>query len=63
MRPYRENKLGDKSTQCLFLRYPINCEGYICMNMEDGRSVKSRDVVFHENEFLYKKNLAVESTL
>lgn len=60
MRPYRENKLGDKSVKCVFLGYPVNCEGYICMNMKDGRTVISRDVVFVENNFLSKKNRAEE---
>jgi len=62
MRPYRENKLGDKSQQCVFMGYPANCDGYICMNMEDGRTILSRDVVFLENDFLSKKDLNSENT-
>jgi len=60
MRPYRENKLGDKFVQCVFLGYPVNCEGYICMDIKDGRTMISRDVVFFENNFLSKKNMAEE---
>lgn len=61
LRPYRDNKLADKSAPFTFMGYPMNSEGYICMDMKDGRIVISRDVRFIENQFVAKPQSVIRT--
>lgn len=49
--PYNSTKLQPKSTQCVFLGYPLDYKGYLCYNMSNGKIYTSRHALFDETLF------------
>lgn len=54
MRPYNENKLQPRITQCVFLGYVMSYMGVSCYNISFGKLVISRHVVHDEEVFPYR---------
>lgn len=46
-----KTKLDPKTSQHVFLGYTLDYKGYICYNPITKKSIVSRHVIFHENEF------------
>lgn len=44
-------KLEPKSTKCIFTGYPEGTKGYRLYNLSTGKFIRSRSVLFNENEF------------
>jgi hypothetical protein len=51
LRPYNNQKLAFRSTQCVFLGYSSMHKGYKCLDRSSDRIYISRDVVFDEAIF------------
>ena len=49
--PYRAHKLHPKTTPCVFLGYPTNSKGYLCLDLVTLRLYISRHVMFNESVF------------
>jgi transposase InsO family protein len=49
--PYRAHKLHPKTTPCVFLGYPTNSKGYLCLDPVTLRLYISRHVMFNESVF------------
>ena len=49
--PYRAHKLHPKTIPCVFLGYPTNSKGYLCLNPVTYRLYISRHVLFNESVF------------
>uniref|UniRef100_A0A2N9E3A6 Integrase catalytic domain-containing protein n=1 Tax=Fagus sylvatica TaxID=28930 RepID=A0A2N9E3A6_FAGSY len=49
--PYRAHKLHPKTTPCVFLGYPTNSKGYLCLDPVTLRLYTSRHVMFNESVF------------
>ena len=50
--PYqRRTKLQPKSQKCVFLGYPDDTKGFKLFNLETNKFIRSRNVVFCEDEF------------
>ena len=63
---HKFGKLGIRGKKCIFIRYSENSKGYICIGEDsDGRitEIKSRDVIFLENDFPKKGNIDKSSHL
>uniref|UniRef100_A0A2N9H7L1 Integrase catalytic domain-containing protein n=1 Tax=Fagus sylvatica TaxID=28930 RepID=A0A2N9H7L1_FAGSY len=49
--PYTAHKLHPKTTSCVFLGYPTNTKGYLCLDPVTKRVYTSRHVLFNEHVF------------
>ncbi len=49
--PYTAHKLHPKTISCVFLGYPTNTKGYLCLDPITKRIYTSRHVLFNENIF------------
>jgi hypothetical protein len=49
--PYKAHKLHPKSIPCVFLGYPTNSKGYLCLDPITYRLYISRHVLFNESVF------------
>jgi hypothetical protein len=49
--PYAAHKLHPKTISCVFLGYPTNTKGYLCLDPITKRIYTSRHVLFNENVF------------
>uniref|UniRef100_A0A2N9HXJ7 Integrase catalytic domain-containing protein n=1 Tax=Fagus sylvatica TaxID=28930 RepID=A0A2N9HXJ7_FAGSY len=49
--PYRAHKLHPKTIPCVFLGYPTNSKGYLCLDPVTYRLYISRHVLFNESVF------------
>ncbi|XP_019101779.1 PREDICTED: uncharacterized protein LOC109133252 [Camelina sativa] len=60
-----KDKFGPRSRSCIFVGYPFGKKGWKVYDLEDNEFLVSRDVVFHEDVFLYATNrtLLEEDTL
>ena len=47
----RKGKFETKSTRCIFVGYPTNENGFKLYNPSAGKMLRSRDVIFIENQF------------
>uniref|UniRef100_A0A803P7H9 Reverse transcriptase Ty1/copia-type domain-containing protein n=1 Tax=Cannabis sativa TaxID=3483 RepID=A0A803P7H9_CANSA len=61
IRPYNKHKLEFRSAPCTFLGYSLNHKGYKCLD-SSGRMYISRDVIFDENSFPFKKHSTANAT-
>ena len=61
----QRSKLGSKSTPCIFVRYGDAEFGYKLWDPKEKKMIKSRDVVFHENENLsdFEKTEKLKATV
>ena len=50
----KRRKLDKKSIPCVFVGYPTNSKGYKLYNLESKQMIRSRDVIFLENNFDHK---------
>ena len=57
----QRSKLGDKATLCIFIGYEDEEFDYRLWDSEKQKTVRSRDVVFHENKTIedMEKNASV----
>ena len=53
--PYNKQKLSFGSKECVFLGYSSLHKGYKCLDTDSGRVNISRDVIFDENVFPFKR--------
>ena len=53
LRPYTPHKLAPRSTECIFLGYPMGTKGYLCLDSTTKHLYTSRHVIFNESRFLY----------
>ena len=51
-----DDKLGKRSIKCVFLGYPDGVKGYRLLSLETYKIITSRDVIFNENVFPFKRN-------
>ena len=51
LRPYIPHKLAPRSTECIFLGYPIGTKGYLCLDLTTKHLYTSRHVIFKESKF------------
>lgn len=49
--PYSTSKLDRKSTPCIFVGYPVNQDGYMCLDPATNKTYISRYVRFDETKF------------
>lgn len=62
LKSYNSHKLEPKSSQCVFLDYPLDYKGYFCFNMSNNRSYTTSHVVFDESTFPFHKNPQTKSS-
>jgi hypothetical protein len=55
LHPYNKRKLAFRSRQCVFIGYSPHHKGVKCLEVFTGRVYISRDVVFYEHVFPFKK--------
>ena len=53
IKPYTPHKLAPRSTECLFLGYPMGTKGYLCLDLTTKHLYTSRHVIFNESKFPY----------
>ena len=53
LRPYTPHKLAPRSTECIFLGYPMGTKGYLCLDLTTKCLYTSRHVIFNESKFPY----------
>ena len=53
LKPYNSNKLQPKTSQCIFLWYPLEYKSYLCFNMSSAKLFTSRHVIFNKSTFPY----------
>ena len=51
LRPYNTHKLEPKTRECVFIGYPSNSKGYLCLDHHTNRVYISRHVYFNETKF------------
>lgn len=51
LKPYNSNKRQPKTSQCVFLDYPLDYKGYLCYNMSTNKLYTSRHVRFDKHLF------------
>jgi hypothetical protein len=51
LRPYNKNKFSFRSKSCVFLGYSKPHTGYKCFDLDSGKTIIARHVVFNENLF------------
>lgn len=56
VKPYRSDKLEQKTMDCIFLGYATNYKGYICYSMHNKKFIVSRHVLFDETQFAAKSH-------
>lgn len=49
--PYWTSKLDRKSTPCIFVGYPVNQDGYMCLDLTTCKTYISRYVRYDETKF------------
>lgn len=49
LRHYKANKFSLTSYNCIFIGYPTNNKGYLCLDLENVRIYISKDVIFQLN--------------
>jgi len=59
LRPYRTNKLEDRSQQCVFIGYSLTQSAYLCLDKEGGRIYTSRHVQFVETHFPFNGSTSI----
>ncbi|CAL9021646.1 unnamed protein product, partial [Prunus brigantina] len=59
--PYTENKLTNRTLECVFLGYSSHHKGYRCLHPSTGRVYTSRHVLFNEMHFPFE-HLQVSSS-
>ena len=55
LRPYATSKMDSQSERCVFLGYSAFHIGYRCLSLTSGKICISRDVIFIEHDYPYKK--------
>lgn len=55
LRPFNQNKLQPRSTQCIFLGYLVGYKGVVCYNMQAGKLIVPRHVIHDESIFPGRK--------
>ena len=55
LRPYNKQKLSFRSKECVFLGYISLHKGYMFFDIDSGRVYISRDFIFDENVFRFKR--------
>ena len=55
LRPYNKQKVSFRSKECVFLGYSSLHKRYKCLDNDSGRVYISRDVIFDENVFPFKR--------
>jgi len=55
LRPYNKQKLSFRSKECVFLGFSSLHKGYKCLDTDSGRVYISRDIIFDENVFPFKR--------
>lgn len=53
LKPFTSHKLEPRTTQCVFLGYPLDYKGYFCYNMSTRRLYITRHAIFDEKLFLF----------
>lgn len=51
LRPYANNKMAMRSTECVFFGYSLTQSAYLCLDRSSGRTFVSRHVQFIEDKF------------
>lgn len=62
-RPYNSHKLQPRSTQCVFLGYPLEYKGYICYDIANDKFFVSRHVIFDETVFPFAQVTPSDSSI
>ena len=63
LRPYRANKLQERSTPCVFVGYSLTQSAYLCLEIQSGRLYTSRHVQFIETSFPFSSLVLPSSTV
>lgn len=61
LRPYTPYKLAPRTTECIFLGYPIGTKGYLCLDLATNHLYTSRHVLFNEFKFPFS-SLTIHSS-
>lgn len=62
LRPLNSHKLQPRTSQHVFLGYPLDFKGYLCFNMSTGKFLTSRHVIFDESLFPFSVQCSTIST-
>ena len=62
LKPYTPHKLAPRTTECIFLGYPIGTKGYLCLDLLTNHLYTSRHVIFNESKFPFSSLTTHSST-